>query len=292
MILLGWIAAITVVMVLIARPWKSAPAKHPLPWLLAALSAGWVLWWGADGYRDAMTEGRWTAASVTIGFVPLKALLYALLAYFAGRTLLGGARRTSKQWLLLAAFGLALAYLVASDVMNIRATTHVQHARDQHLSPAEIAGVIERIRTGKADQSEHAALLSNPLCPPEFLAESIAAPDVLLRSAVAANPKLDGALAEKLAGDPAEDVRYYLAFNRELAPALLTRLAGDQSELVRNAVAWTKALPDADFERLVNDPSPKVRATAALQQRISAEQLAKLKADPEERVRNAANRWQ
>ena len=290
-VLFAWIAFVAVIDVLITRPWSQPAARKPLPWVFAAAGAAWVLWWGANAYRDAMADGQWTAASVTMGYVPLKALFYSLLAYFAGRALLS-VRKTVSAWLLPGALSAILVFLVASDIVNAQSVARMRHARDEQLSPDEIAVIAERIRKGDTGQDERVAFLRNPLCPPDLMAEFAATPDVYVRSAVAANPKLGATLAEQLAGDASDDVRYYLAFNRDLPPPLVAKLAHDESELVREAVVWTKTLTDEDFDRLVNDPSPRVRATAAIQQRISSEQVARLKADPEERVRSAASRWQ
>ena len=62
-------------------------------------------------------------------------------------------------------------------------------------------------------------------------------------------------LAEKLANDSSEEVRYYLAFNRHLPIAVLLRLASDDSEMVRETIAWTGDLPEDAFVRLVDDVS-------------------------------------
>ena len=284
-VLFAWITFVAVIDVLITRPWSQPAARKPLPWMFAAAGAAWVLWWGANAYRDAMADGQWTAASITMGYVPLKALFYSLLAYFAARTM-------SRRWLLPAALSAVFVVLVASDIVNAHSVMRMRHARDTHLSPDQVAVIAERIRKGEADENEQTAFLRNPVCPPDLLAEFARTPDVIIRAAVAANPKLGATLAEQLAGDASEDVRYYLAFNRDLPPALVSKLAHDDSDRVREAVLWTASLSDEDFDRLVNDPSPRVRATAALQQRISGAQVDRLKADPEERVRSAANRWQ
>ncbi len=256
-------------------------------------AATWVLAWGASAYSDSMASGSWTAASVTIGFVPLKAVVYSLLGYFATRTFLAALSSTAtKRWVLPGALGLGFFALIVSDVSTQIDIRWTRHARSETLSADDVGALVQRVKSGTAHQDERRAFLRNPLCPPEMLAIHAASADVYDRAAVAANPKLDVALAEQLAGDADEQVRYMLAFNRDMPPALLSRLAADPSEYVRDTVAWTKTLPEADFNRLVADPSPKVRATAALQERISSEALDRLRADPEERVRNAANRWQ
>ena len=173
--------------------------------------------------------------------------------------------------------------------MSLRSAALERHARDPAMT--EVQALVQRIRAGDAAREGLGAFLGNPLCPPELLVEHAAWPDPYWRKAVARNDRIDATLADKLAGDTDEEVRYYLAFNRTLPPAILSRLAADTSEMVRDTVAWTGSLPDADFNRLVNDPSPKVRATTALQSWISPEALAKLRNDPEQRVRDAANRW-
>ena len=65
-VLFAWITFVAVIDVLITRPWNQPAARKPLPWILAAASAGWVLWWGANAYRDSIADGQWTAASVTM----------------------------------------------------------------------------------------------------------------------------------------------------------------------------------------------------------------------------------
>ena len=165
--------------------------------------------------------------------------------------------------------------MLASDFMSLRSAALERHARDPAKTAAEVQALVQRIRAGDAAREELGAFLGNPLCPPEPLVEHAASPDPYWRKAVARNDGIDATLADKLAGDTDEEVRYYLAVNRTLPPAILSRLAADTSEMVRDTVAWTDSLPDADFNRLVNDPSPKVRATTALQSRISPEALAK-----------------
>lgn len=210
-VLFAWITFVVVVDVLITRPWSQPAARKPFPWICAAAGAGWVLWWGANAYRDSIADGQWTAASVAMAYIPLKALFYSLLAYFAGRT-------ASRRWLLPAALSLILVCLVVSDVVNAQSVARMRYARDEHLSSDQISVIAERIRKGDAGQSEQAAFLRNPACPPELLDEFATAPDALLRSAVAANPKLGATLAEKLAGDAAEDVRYYFGVQPRAAP--------------------------------------------------------------------------
>ena len=292
-IVLAWIVVVAGVGAAVTRPWKTPAARAPLPLALAAIMAAWVLGTGAFAYGDLMGQGAWTGASITLAFVPLKSTVLCLLAYAAGRTLLT-ARATPgpavQRWgipVLLLAICL---YSVGTDILAGRVAETVRRAADTALTQDEVAALVQRIRTGSAGQQELGAFLGNPRCPPELLTTYAASPDVLERRAVARNPGLDAALAEKLVADADEEVRYYLAFNRALPPHVLTRLAADTSEMVRDMVAWTNALPEDAFNRLAEDSSPKVRATVASQTRISPEALAKLRNDPEARVRDAANR--
>ncbi len=293
--LLAWAAVVTTIVLVVARPWKAPAARAPLPLSLAGLVGLWVLVMGALSHAELMSLGSWTAASVTIGLIPIKASFMALLAYAAGRSI-NTARAASgpvvQRWGLAAALSAGSVYLVAADIQASIDNARATHARSTALSPEEVQALTAKVRDGKAVPDEMSAFLGNPLCPPDLLARYAASEDPRWRRAVARNGTLIPELAEKLATDTDEEVRYMLSFNRDLTPALLSRLAADSSVNVRAMVAWTKTLPDEDFAKLVEDPSAEVRATAAIQPRLSPEALEKLRADPEERVRNAANRRQ
>lgn len=292
-ILLAWSAVVAGVIIAVTRPWKNAAARAPLPLILCACMAAWVLGSGIVAYGDMMADGAWTGASITLAFVPIKAVALSLLAYAAGRTFLAARAKPGprvRRWALPAALAILSIYLVASDSRAMLANARERHAASPALSSAEVSVLMNRIRDGAAARGEAWAFLGNPACPPELLAEYAASKDPYWRRAVARNTKVDAELAAALASDSDEEVRYYLAFNRTLPPAVLSRLAADGSEMVREMVAWTKDLPEDAFGRLVDDPSPTVRATVALQPRLSPEQRAKLHQDPEQRVRAAASR--
>lgn len=292
-ILPGWVAAVVLVFVLVTRPWKSTAARAPLPVALATAMAVWVLSAGFATYNGLMAKESSTAATITIAIVPIKALLFALLAYVLGRTFLTARTMQGpklQRWGMPAALAALCLYLVGADVRAQYETKLELHAASTALSADEVNALTARIRSGDALADEQGAFLGNPLCPPAVLAEFAASPELRWRRAVARNDKLEPALAEKLSQDPDEDVRYMLAFNRQLPAPLLSRLAADSNERVREVVVWTDSLPDEVFNRLVDDPSPRVRATVAIQARTSPEAMAKLRADPVEQVRQAAQR--
>ena len=243
-LLLGWISVVAVIDGAVTRPWKSAAARAPLPVALAVIFAAWVLATGAYAYADSMAQGAWTGATIAIAFVPIKAVILSLLAYAAGRTFLT-ARATSapfgRRWglpILLAGISL---YILASDVVALHKSTLERHARDPALTTEEVAVLLQRIHDGKAGEDELSEFLGNPLCPPGLLAEYASSSTPHWRMAVARNQKIDAVLADKLANDPNENVRYYIAFNPNLPPEAAARLAADSSEMVRNAAKrWAK----------------------------------------------------
>lgn len=294
-ILLGWISAVALVLTWVARPWKNTPARAPLPLILAVAVSIWVLGSGAVVYNDLIAEHLWTAASVAIGFVPAKALLFALLAYAAGRAFLH-ARATPgpamPRWAPTAALSAICLYLLSMDAEFQYNAALERHARSETLSAEDVSVLAQKIRNGDARRDEQGAFLGNRLCPPDLLAAFAASTDARWRRAVARNDKINPDIADKLSQDSDEQVRFMLAFNRALPPPLLSRLAADTDEMVRQTVAWTHSLPDADFDKLVNDPSPDVRGIAAIQPRLTDEQRQRLRNDPVEHVRDAANRWQ
>ncbi|MGE3332154.1 MAG: hypothetical protein AB7I36_00805 [Rhodospirillaceae bacterium] len=292
-ILGAWIAVVLGVDLAVIRPWKSPAARAALPLLFGAALVLWVLGSGFVTYRQMMTDGAWTGASITMAFVPAKAIALSLLAYAAGRCFLT-ARATPAapvgRWALPALLAGVIIYAVGTDITGLRGAALERQASNPAISDAQVLMLVQKIRAGDAARGEIAAFLGNPKCPSELLAEYAASAEPYWRTAVARNDAIDPALAGKLAGDPDEMVRLYLAFNRELPADILTRLASDSSDSVRDIVVWTDGLPEESFERLVNDPSAKVRATAALQPRLSKSQIDRLRGDPEQRVRDAVNR--
>lgn len=294
MMVLMWTLIVAVVVAAVTRPWRSPEGRAPLAILLAVAGAAWPLANGAILLSSMMTEGQWTAASITIGLIPFKAVVLSVLAYTAARTFLaarGGA--DLKSYIRPAALGAVILWWVADDSVAMHAAARERHAASAELNAAEVAAVAERVRSGKAGSHEAYAFLRNPLCPPDLLAANADSRDVYARTSVASNTSLDPALAAKLAGDADEMVRVYLATNnRNLPPDVLARLAADSNEDVRRGVVWWAALPDESFNRLVDDPSPEVRAAVAAQSRLTAAQVAKLKSDPLKKVREAAiRRW-
>lgn len=290
--LAGWIGVVITIDAMAMRPWSSAAARAPLPLGLAVLVASWVLGAGAFYFSHLMAGGAWTGATITIAFVPVKAIVLSLAAYAAGRTFLSArGSGVPQRWALPALLAIVVGYSIVSDVLSLHASARERHASNPALTSEEVLALAQRVTDGAAGRGETYAFLSNPLCPPALMDKYAAATDAFFRTAVASNGKIEALLAEKLATDEDETVRIYLAGNRSLLPPVLTRLAADPSERVRELLAWTGALPDDAFNRLVEDPSPRVRATAALQPRISPEQLEKLRNDPEQRVRDAATRW-
>jgi hypothetical protein len=278
--------------VAVVRPWRTPAARAPLAIGLAIGMAAWVLATGFFAFRQMMADGAWTGATITMGYVPAKAIVLSLIAYAAGRTFLSArAEGVPQHWALPAFLGLVIAYSLVTDALSLRAGALERHAADPALTAEDVTALAARVRAGDAGRDETAAFLKNPLCPPDLLAEFAGASDSLLRMAVASNHAIAVPLAEKLAGDEDGMVRYYLAFNRTLPVALLTRLAADSDERVREAVAWTPALPEADFNRLVEDASASVRTAAAWQPRLSPAQFERLRNDPEQRVRDAVTRW-
>lgn len=294
MLVFGWTAAVVFVVAVLVRPWKLPRNIVLLPLAFSLLAAAWTLATGAIAYADMMKQGAWTGASIAIGFVPAKAIVFALLAYAFGRAILT-AKNTStsgwKAWTTPTVLGVICIYLGASDVLMFRTAGLERHARDTTLSPEKLSILSERVRNGAAGQDEARYFLSNPLCPPDLLHRFAESNESLNRSAVARNPNLSLELADKLSQDQDEYVRLYAAGNPALSVAALSRLSRDVSEMVRQTAAWKKDLPDEDFERLVEDPSSKVRATVALQRRLSDDGIKRLMIDPDKEVRDAVRRF-
>lgn len=291
-ILLAWIAAVAAAHAVVTRPWKIAAARSPFALLPAAAMAAWVLGTGITSYNGAMADGSWTAASVTLGFIPLKAIVLSLLAHGAGRAALKARAAGDRAlWGVAAALAVVCVYSVVADVRARSSAALEKHAADETLPPDEVAALAAKVRANAARDGEAWAFIGNRLCPPDLLAEAAASPDHNRRTAAARNSALGAADADRLIADGNEQVRFYLAFNRGLTPAQLARLSRDPSRHVRGIVARREQLPDEAFAALVDDPDAEVRSVVALQSRISSEAVEKLRNDPSEQVRNAANRW-
>ncbi|MBX7197778.1 MAG: hypothetical protein K1X51_00205 [Rhodospirillaceae bacterium] len=290
-ILLAWTAAVVAAHAVITRPWKIPAARSPFAILPAIAMTAWVLGVGLLSYNASMASGSWTAASVTLGLIPLKAIVLSLIAHGAGRAaakaLAGGG---GAQW-GVAAVALALCvYSVAADIGARRNAALEKHAADENLGADEVAALAAKVRANGAGEGEVWAFLGNRLCPPDLLAAAVASSDRNRRIAAARNSALDAAQADRLMTDADEQVRFYLAFNPGLTPEQLAHLSRDVSPQVRGIVALREKLPDDALARLVDDPDTGVREVVALQARISGEALEKLRNDRNERVRNAANR--
>ncbi len=290
-ILLAWTAAVAAAHAVITRPWKYPAARAPLVLAPAVAMAAWVLGTGIMSYNGSMAQGSWTAASVTLGLVPLKAIILSLLAHGAGRAALKGRETRDRTfWTVAAALIAVCLYSVGADVQARRSAAIERHAADETLPPSEVAALAAKVRAGAASKDEAGAFIGNKLCPPDLLAEYANSTDPYRRKAAARNSALDAASAERLIADTDEEVRYYVAFNPGLTPDQLARLAADTSPDVRGLVARMSRLPDAAFAALADDPDAGVRVVVALQARTGADALAKLRNDPDERVRSAAGR--
>jgi hypothetical protein len=197
-----WTLIVAAVVALVTRPWRSPEGRAPLAIFLAVAGAAWPLVNGAILLASMMDEGQWTAASITIGLIPFKAVVLSLLAYAAARTFLaarGGGNM--KMYIRPAALGAVILWWVADDSVVMYAAGRERHAASAELSTEEVAAVAERVRSGKASSHEAYAFFRNPLCPPDLIAANAVSPDVYARTSVASNPSLDPALAAKLAGD-------------------------------------------------------------------------------------------
>lgn len=292
-VVLMWTLIVAAIVAAATRPWRSSEYRAQLAILLAVAGAAWPLVNGAISLTSMMDDGQWTGASITIGLIPLKAVVLSLLAYTAALTFLGARGGADlKKYVRTAALGAVIVWWIADDYLAMQAAVHERHAASAELNSAEVAAVADRVRSGKAGSHEAYAFLRNPLCPPDILTANSDSPDVYARTAIASNTSIGPALAAKLAGDADEQVRKYLAVNRNLPPDVLAQLAADSSGAVRKGVVWAAALPDYSFNRMVDDPSPEVRVAVAAQSRLTAEQVEKLKNDPLKEVREAAiRRW-
>jgi hypothetical protein len=293
----AWIAFVAVVIAVVARIWKPSPARAALPLGLAALMAVCVLIPGANSLATMYTKGMWTAASVSMGFFPVKALLYAFVGHLLGRTINAARAATdttqhlAKRWAIPGILAAVALVALADDAIKWRNAALEQHAERNDLSTRDVAALVQKIRAGQATRDEQGAFLGNALCPAELLTEFAASPDSYWRRAVARNDAISPEIADQLSRDPTQEVRFLLSFNRDLPLEILSRLAADTDEDVRKNMVWTKRLPDADYAKLARDPSAGVRELVARQERTSMEDWARLREDPDERVRSAARQW-
>jgi hypothetical protein len=274
-----------------ARLWR-VDARTPLPILAAAAVTAWVLWDGTIVYADLIAQSSWTAATIVIPYVPVKAALLAVLAYYAVRSLLAlraPPPRLRTHRLLAAGLTALLAVALASDVLSSMEATHVRTARSPDMTADQVAAEIQRVTSGTASRSEVLAFLENPLCPAALL-EEYAKAERLFKTQVARNPRVPEDIILRLSQDSDPVVRYYAAYSSKLPVTELTRLAGDADAMVRETVVWKKNLPDEDFARLVVDSAPRVRAAAALQPRASDAEILHLTMDPDTGVRANATR--
>lgn len=287
----SWTLAVAVLLIGVTRPWRSAQARAPLPFILAVAVAGWVIWNGAAVYADLMAQHSWTAATIVIPYVPAKAALLMLLTYFAARSLL--ALRTSTEtapsrYTLPAVLTAITLTLLANDVLSTMTAAKVRTARNLNLTTEQLAVVTARVTGGAAQQDEILAFLENPLCPPALL-EKYATEHQYFKTQITRNPKVPTDLLLRLSKDPDPIVRYYAAASSQLPPEELSRLSSDDDAMVREMIAWKDKLSDEDFQRLINDSAARVRATVALQPRLADADLLRLTTDADASVRaNAA----
>ncbi len=301
-VVIGWLAFVGCVVGLITRPWKTLEARAPLQLGLAGALGLWVIWTGGQSYADMIDEGLWTGATLTIVYVPLKAVVYALLGYYLGRAILNALSETpdeksdaaksdaATKWRTTTILATILVFFVGSDIFSVREANRQRTARNQELTPERISSLERRVILGRASPEEKYMFLENPLCPPSLLEDMSNSPDQRTRIAVARNPAITPEMATKLSNDPDGEVRTYIAHHKALPLSQLQRLANDPYDRVREAVAWKAVLPDDEFNKLVSDPSPSVRATIVLQRRLSDEALRRLLTDPDEKVRRQAER--
>jgi hypothetical protein len=289
----SWSLAVLATFIVIVRPWRPGHAWPPLALAAAVAVASWALWDGAAIYADLTARHSWTAATITIPYVPAKALLFAVLAYFAVRSLLAlrapAVEHAGNRYAAPAILtGVTLFFLV-SDVVASFEAARVRMARDPNLSTAQLNVAIARVGSGAASEDEVLAFLENPLCPPELL-ERYATETPLFKTYVARNPKVPVELVRRLSRDSDPTVRLHAAYSANLPAEELPRLAADTDELVRESIAWKAKLSDEDFARLITDTAPRVRSVVALQPRLSNEAVLQLTMDPDSSVRANATR--
>jgi hypothetical protein len=288
MLLIGWLIAVGIIVALATRLWR-ADARKPLPLAAASAVTAWVVWDGGVVYRDLIAQSAWTAATVVIPYVPAKASLLAVLAYYALRGLTGFSHLPCSKRLVAALPAGILVFLLVADVLGSMDQARVRTARDATMTAAALEAEVIRVTSGAASRDEVLAFLENPLCPPALL-EKYAAEERTFKTQVARNPKVPEEILLRLSRDSDPLVRYYAAYSPNMPETELPRLAADQDPMVRESMAWKKKLPDEDFARLLNDSEARVRATAALQPRTSDEDILRLTGDPDAGVRRNADR--
>lgn len=291
-LILAWIAVVLAVFGI--AYWLMSPTgRTPWPWIVAAITTGLFLWRGADAYAESIAAGAYTAATLIIPIVPIKALFLGSLGYGATRFLDEAWRKVEpdmiKRWGLAAALTVAFAYFGGSEILGAMASARERTAASDRLTPEQIAAITVRVTSGTAGESEVAAFLRNPLCPPDLLSR-YAAGTVLQKTSILQNPSLAAELAVQLSRDTDPLVRYYAVDHERLPVDELVRLSNDTDPSVRARTAWMARLPDSDLLRLAADPDEDVRNTVANQDRLSNAALKSLLTDPSPQVRATAER--
>lgn len=69
-------------------------------------------------------------------------------------------------------------------------------------------------------------------------------------------------ILQRLAGDPASDVRFAVATKNSLPEDLMVLLANDTEESVRERIAYNKNASRAALEHLANDPTERIASKA------------------------------
>lgn len=289
---LGWSAVVVAALVLLARPWSQPTGRALLPWLIAAAVAGLELWNGKLVYDDLIGQGSWTAATMTIAVVPMKAIIVAG-AFYAAVYLFNAARASAetgvKKFGATAAVAALAVSMAAFDLVTSIDAGRVRAAASSALSPADVDALTARVQAGEASNGEVIAFLENPLCPSDLLAE-YANNEQRARIAVARNPAVPLPLLVRLSNDEDAEVRLFAMYNKALPAEDVARLSADADARIREAATWKAELPNTDFARLSADTEPRVRAAAALQPRMADDVLKALVNDPDIGVRNTAER--
>ncbi|WP_052887981.1 hypothetical protein [Thermogemmatispora carboxidivorans] len=122
---------------------------------------------------------------------------------------------------------------------------------------------------------------------PELLEDLANAPEVEIRSAVAANPATPPALLLSLIEDPSSQVRSAAALHPQLPEQALARLAHSPESEVRRAVASHPALGAIERELLATDASAEVRAAVVPHLPPESALLRSLAVDESSQVRAA-----
>lgn len=208
-LLFAWMTVVTAADALLMRLWKGPGSQARMPVVLTLLVAAWVLATNALAYEDMLSSGAWTGAILAIAAVPLKAIALSMMTYVAARVfvrarIMGG---HPTRWALPAVLAVLCFYAVSVDMQFMRMSARERYAASPMLEDAQIERIANRVRDGRAYDSEIRAFLANPLCPPELLAQFATHPDPLMRAAVAQNNAISARLAAVLAADPEARVR-------------------------------------------------------------------------------------